>query len=51
MGAVAPPWAAIYSSKLEEMLTIVSDELMPELDLTAGRQRAEKDALPPEGQH
>ena len=38
-------------AKLEEMLTIVSDELMPELDLTAGRQRAEKDALPPEGQH
>ena len=38
--------------KLEEMLTIVSDELMPELDLylADSRQRAEKDALPADGQ-
>ena len=38
--------------KREEMLTIVSDELMPELDLylADSRQRAEKDALPADGQ-
>ena len=39
-------------NKLEEMLAIVSDELMPELDLylADSRQRAEKDALPADGQ-